>query len=85
LAANCVVLGAVLSEVAIVVGPGCTVGAPGAPATITAPHIEIAPGVTVYGTLWAEKKGWTAEAATFIPASAAGQSSRILPAHGVLA
>ncbi|BDT69925.1 hypothetical protein os1_41170 [Comamonadaceae bacterium OS-1] len=63
LGAGCVVRGSVLSETAIVVGPGCTVGAPGTLATVTAPHIAIAPGATVYGTIWAEETGQTTTAA----------------------
>jgi predicted acyltransferase (DUF342 family) len=61
LAAGCTVLGSVLSETAIVLAPGCTIGAPGRLATLTAPQIQIASGVTVYGTVWAEEKGQATE------------------------
>jgi hypothetical protein len=57
LEAGCTVLGSVLSETAIFVASGCTIGAPGCLATLTAPQIQIAPGVTVHGTVWAEEKG----------------------------
>ncbi|BDT69507.1 hypothetical protein os1_36980 [Comamonadaceae bacterium OS-1] len=71
LGAGCVVRGSVLSETAIVLGSDCTVGAPGTLATVTAPRLAIAPGATVYGTLWAEEKGQTTMAADAAPDQAA--------------
>lgn len=84
LAANCEVLGSVLSETAIVVGLGCTIGAPGNPATITAPYIDMAPGATVYGTVWAEEKGWTTELASRTSTVLNGLSLGIVPACGLV-
>ena len=46
-----------VSETAVLLGAGCTVGAPGCPATVAAPRIEVAPGVVVHGTLWASESG----------------------------
>ncbi len=54
---GCTVLGSVASETAVVLRPGCVVGAPGRPATVTAPRVEIAPGVVVHGTVWATAQG----------------------------
>lgn len=83
LAEGCTVLGSVLSETAIVVGPGCTIGAPGRLATLTAPLVQIAPGVTVYGTVWAEEIGHTIDHAVAVAAESrvdAPVRAR-LPAH----
>ncbi|NRT55490.1 hypothetical protein [Sphaerotilus uruguayifluvii] len=49
--------GSVMSETAVVLGPGCIVGAPGRPATVCAPHVEVALGVVVHGTVWAGRSG----------------------------
>ena len=57
LGAGCAVSGAVIAEESVVLGPGCTVGSPASPATVSAPQIEVADGVVVYGTLWAGKAG----------------------------
>lgn len=54
---DCVVLGSVMSETAVTLGENCVVGAPGHPATVTAPRIVVAPGVVVHGTLWATDEG----------------------------
>jgi cytoskeletal protein CcmA (bactofilin family) len=54
---RCAVRGSLISETAIVLGPGCRIGAPEFPATVTAPRIDVAPGVVVHGTLWASKTG----------------------------
>jgi cytoskeletal protein CcmA (bactofilin family) len=54
---RCAVRGSLISESVIVLGPGCRVGAPEFPATVSAPRIEVAPGVVVHGTLWADKGG----------------------------
>ncbi len=72
LGADCVVQGAVVSETAVLLGQGCVVGAPGAPATVTAPRIVVAAGVTVHGTLWAGEQGSTPQAAAAAQAESAG-------------
>ena len=54
---GCVVGGSVLSETAIVLSAGCVVGTVERPATVSAPRIEVGPGVTVHGTLWATEQG----------------------------
>ncbi len=54
---RCAVRGSLISETVIVLGPGCRIGAPEFPATVSAPRIEVAPGVVVHGTLWAGKGG----------------------------
>jgi cytoskeletal protein CcmA (bactofilin family) len=54
---RCAVRGSLISETAIVLGPGCRIGAPEFPATVSAPRIDVAPGVVVHGTLWAGKSG----------------------------
>ena len=55
----CVVLGSVVSEDEILLGAGCIIGAPGRPATVSAPRIRVAPGVVVHGTIWALESGRT--------------------------
>lgn len=57
LGAGCRVQGVVASETAVHLGPGCRVGAPGRPATVTAPRIEVDDGVLVHGTVWAGEVG----------------------------
>ena len=59
LGAGSTVGGSVVSEQAVMLGAGCVVGAPGKPATVTAPRIEVGPGVVVHGTLWATERGDT--------------------------
>ncbi len=54
---GCVVLGSVVSETAVVIGPDCVIGAPGRPATVTAPRISVAAGTVVHGTVWATEEG----------------------------
>lgn len=54
---GCSVRGSVISETAIVLSAGCVIGAPGHPATVSAPRIEVGAGVTVYGTVWASEQG----------------------------
>jgi len=56
---RCIVLGSIISETAIVLGADCIVGAPGRPATVSAPQIVVAPGVVVHGTVWAGESGTT--------------------------
>lgn len=54
---GCTVGGSVLSETAVVLSAGCTIGSVERPATVSAPRIEVGPGVTVHGTLWATEQG----------------------------
>jgi predicted acyltransferase (DUF342 family) len=49
--------GSVVSETAVVLGPGCTIGTPERHATVCAPRIEVALGVVVHGTVWAGASG----------------------------
>ena len=51
------VAGSVVSETRVVLGAGCVVGAPGKPATVAAPRIDVGPGAVVHGTLWAGELG----------------------------
>lgn len=53
------VLGNVCSETAIALEPGCVIGSPERPATVSAPRIDIGPGVIVHGTVWAAERGQT--------------------------
>jgi len=55
---GCVVQGVVASETSVRLGRGCRIGAPGRPATVTAPRIDVAAGVQVHGTVWAVEAGW---------------------------
>ena len=57
LQAGCKVRGLVVSETAIQIDCACVIGAPGHPTTVTAPRIQVGPGVLVYGTLWAGDQG----------------------------
>jgi cytoskeletal protein CcmA (bactofilin family) len=59
LKAGCKVRGLVVSETAIVIECACVIGTPEHPATVTAPRIQVAPGVLVFGTLWATAHGLT--------------------------
>jgi hypothetical protein len=59
LGAGCRVGGSIVAEGKIILGPGCIVGSPDGPATVSAPHIEVADGVVVHGTVWAGVKGTT--------------------------
>jgi hypothetical protein len=56
---GCVVDGVVVSETSVYLGPGCTIGAVTRPSTVAAPQIQVAPGVCVHGTIWAEEAGQT--------------------------
>lgn len=76
LGAGSTVLGSVVSETLIVLSAGCVVGSPERPATVSAPLLEIAQGVTIHGTVWAGKIGgalqngpMTREVATPVSAS----------------
>ena len=55
---GCRVGGVVASETAVVIGPGCVIGAPGRPATVTAPRVAMSPGAMVHGTVWATEHGF---------------------------
>ncbi len=57
LGAGCCVNGSIVAEETVVLGPGCIVGSPQSPATVAAPHIEVADGVVVHGTVWAGVAG----------------------------
>ncbi len=57
LGAGCWVNGSIIAEGTVVLGPGCIVGSPQSPATVAAPHIEVADGVVVHGTVWAGVAG----------------------------
>lgn len=59
LGAGCRVAGPVVSAATVVLGSGCQVGAPGRPTTVSAPRIELAPGVVVHGALHATIDGRT--------------------------
>lgn len=50
-------MGPIVAEEVVEIGPGCVVGAPGHPTTITAPRIRIAPGALVHGSVWAREEG----------------------------
>lgn len=50
-------MGPIVAEDMVEIGPGCVVGAPGYPTTITAPRIRIAPGALVHGSVWAREEG----------------------------
>jgi cytoskeletal protein CcmA (bactofilin family) len=53
--------GPVIAESELVIGPGTQIGSPELPTTVSAPHIRIAAGSVVYGTLWARNEGVTEE------------------------
>ncbi|QEL63624.1 hypothetical protein OTERR_01480 [Oryzomicrobium terrae] len=50
-------LGPIVAEDVVEIGPGCVVGTPEHPTTITAPHIRVAPGALVHGSVWAREGG----------------------------
>jgi len=55
--AECQVRGPLIAERMIAVGQGARMGTLDAPTTVSAPHIEIAEGARVFGTLWAREQG----------------------------
>jgi hypothetical protein len=57
IASGCFVKGPIISEREIVIEAGVQVGLPGAPTTVSAPHIRIAPGSVLHGTVWARVEG----------------------------
>jgi cytoskeletal protein CcmA (bactofilin family) len=54
---NCKIVGPVIAENTLIIGAGTVIGTPEQPTTVTAPHIIIESGCTVYGTLWATEGG----------------------------
>ena len=76
LCAGCRVRGALVSERAIVIGSDCVIGAPGYPASVAAPSIQVDPGVVVYGTLWAGASGSTSAAPAMAQSADAQASER---------
>ena len=54
---GCFIKGPMISECEIVVDSGVQVGLPGAPTTISAPVIHLAPGTVLHGTVWAKVEG----------------------------
>ncbi len=54
---NCQIFGPVIAEGLMVIGAGTVIGSPECPTTVTAPHIVIESGCTIYGTLWATESG----------------------------
>lgn len=50
-------MGPIVAEQVVEIGPGCVVGTPEHPTTITAPHIRVAPGALVHGSVWAREGG----------------------------
>ena len=50
-------MGPIVAEHVVEIGPGCVVGAPDQPTTITAPSIRVAPGAVVHGLIWAREEG----------------------------
>ena len=54
---DCSVRGVLTSEAAVALATGCTVGTPAALSTVCAPRLEIAAGVVVHGTAWAQEHG----------------------------
>jgi cytoskeletal protein CcmA (bactofilin family) len=61
IASGCFVKGPIISEREIVIEAGVQVGLPGVPTTISAPHIHIAPGSVLHGTVWARVEGRVGE------------------------
>lgn len=56
---GCVVRGPVLAEREIHIDADVQIGGPECPTTVSAPRIHIAPGVRLYGTVWAREGGST--------------------------
>jgi hypothetical protein len=54
---GCRIVGPVIAERGIAIETGTRVGSVQAPTTVSAPTIEIADGVTVFGTVWARTEG----------------------------
>jgi predicted acyltransferase (DUF342 family) len=52
---GCRIAGPVIAEKIILVEEGSIIGSTSAPTTITAPNILVTSGVTVHGTVWADK------------------------------
>ena len=58
--ANCNIHGPVIAEHKLVIEGGTQCGNPDQPTTVSAPWIEVQPGVMVFGTLWARERGQVA-------------------------
>lgn len=54
---DCRITGPVIAERGITIDTGTRCGSVRAPTTVSAPRIEIADGVTVFGTIWARTEG----------------------------
>jgi len=54
---QCTVRGPIISERSLVIDGGAQCGAADAPTTVSATRISIAPGVMVFGTVWAREQG----------------------------
>ena len=54
---GCFVKGPLIAEREIVISSGAQIGLPGTPSTVSAPHIRIAPGAVLHGTVWARVEG----------------------------
>lgn len=54
---DCFVKGPIISEGRIVISPGARIGTPQAPTTVSAPDMDVAPGVIAYGSVWARENG----------------------------
>ena len=54
---DCRIAGPVIAEHGMAIETGTRCGSIGTPTTVTAPTIEIADGVMVFGTVWARTEG----------------------------
>jgi predicted acyltransferase (DUF342 family) len=54
---HCAIYGPVIAERKLVIAPGTHCGTEEYPTTVSAPEIEVAEGVVVFGTLWARERG----------------------------
>lgn len=57
ISSRCFVKGPLIAEHEIVIGSEVQIGLPGTPTTLSAPHIRLAPGSVLYGTVWARVEG----------------------------
>ena len=54
---GCLIKGPIISETAISIGIGSVVGTPALCTTVLAPHVKVAPGAQISGSLWAGVAG----------------------------
>ncbi|HEX8552244.1 MAG TPA: polymer-forming cytoskeletal protein [Abditibacteriaceae bacterium] len=54
---GCFIKGPIVAEGRMTISNGVQIGSPLLPTTASGPRIEIAPGVTAYGTVWARDEG----------------------------